>query len=57
MVILMDTGTHTIPRALPDPVEAKGNAVRLASILLALMGMLAWNGLLIFSIGRLLLLW
>jgi hypothetical protein len=56
-VILMDTDTPTILTAMvPGPVDAKRNAMRLALILLALMGMLAWNGLLILSVGRLLLL-
>jgi hypothetical protein len=53
---LMET---TTPKATakPDPIEAKRNAIPIAAISLGLLCTLAWNGLIIFGIGRLLRLW
>src|SRR5712691_580775 len=51
--LLMNTGTRAIPMAAPpDPVEMKRIAIRVALISLALLGTLAWNGFLIFMVGR-----
>lgn len=41
----------------PDPVEVKRVAIRIALISIALLGMLTWNGFLIFIAGRMVQLW
>jgi hypothetical protein len=55
----MNTGTHGIQMTAttPDPGEVKRIAIRFALISLTLMGMLAWNGLLVFLVGHMLQLW
>jgi hypothetical protein len=52
-----DASANVIPMGSADPVEVKRIAIRLALISLALLGMLAWNGLLIFMVVRMIQLW
>ena len=56
-VIKTDASTNDIGMGAPDPAEVKRNAIRLALISLVLVGMLAWNGLLIFLVGHMMQLW